>query len=127
MLPLEDRPNDLGRYGLTYFVLNEDGSKSPFSTSISAVSWADAQRQADDLGMKLYGKIAHIEGSFDSDEEISIEQCANCNDKIYIHSKCHPESPTWAIYSSERETVMIECAECRSELITFRLNPKSDK
>lgn len=31
--------------------------------------------------------------------------------ELYFHSRCHPESPTWAVYADG--ALRVECAECR--------------
>lgn len=55
----EDRPNEPGLYSLKYYVQDEKFAqgKGAYTTSIYAASWADAQRQADELGMELEGQI----------------------------------------------------------------------
>lgn len=52
-IPLSDLPNHPGVYAVRYKVLDE----GTFGARILATSWADAQRQADDLGVELDGLI----------------------------------------------------------------------
>lgn len=33
---------------------------------------------------------------------------------LYLHSRCHPSSPTWARY--DNGLVIVECAICREEI-----------
>jgi hypothetical protein len=45
--------------------------------------------------------------------------------EMYIHSKCHPRSATWAVYDRQNETVRIECCACEKPIVTFRLRPRA--
>jgi len=36
---------------------------------------------------------------------------------LYLHSRCHPASPTWAVLSGD--TLTIECAECEKVIARF--------
>ncbi len=56
MLPLADRPNEPGTYAVRYRV-----GSSAFGARILATSWADAHRQADELGVELDGLIVEEE------------------------------------------------------------------
>lgn len=78
MRPLSDLPNQPGIYLVRYKVLGE----GTFGGRILAVSWADAQRQADDLGVELDGLDQTIGdigtlSSFTSDE-LSAELVRRC-------------------------------------------------
>lgn len=57
MTPFPDRPNQPGTYAVRYKVLGE----GTFGDRILAVSWADAQRQADELGVELDGLLMEEE------------------------------------------------------------------
>jgi hypothetical protein len=35
-----------------------------------------------------------------------------CNTPYYLHSACHPESPTWLAYIKSEKSLMLTCAEC---------------
>jgi aspartate carbamoyltransferase regulatory subunit len=40
-------------------------------------------------------------------------KCAYCeteHDEVFVHGRCHPASPTWAILTEH--SVTIRCAEC---------------
>ena len=72
MQELEDRANEPGVYGVRY---RAAVSKNPldvrtYSGRILAVSWADAQRQANELGMELDGRIVG-EGPFEFPEQLN--------------------------------------------------------
>ena len=45
--------------------------------------------------------------------------CEKCGDdsSLYLHSRCHPASPTWAVLSGD--TLTIECAECEKVIARF--------
>jgi hypothetical protein len=40
-----------------------------------------------------------------------------CEDPLYMHSKCHPEAPTWARYFDG--VLTIECSVCRKVIAEF--------
>ena len=44
----------------------------------------------------------------------------------FIHSRCHPEAPTWAVLDGKKLT--IECAECVADIVTFTVSgtPEGD-
>ena len=48
--------------------------------------------------------------------EHTCEQCGD-DSSLYLHSRCHPESPTWAVLSGA--TLTIECAECEKVVARF--------
>lgn len=33
---------------------------------------------------------------------------------MYLHSNCHPQAPTWAVYQKDTGVVIITCAICGS-------------
>ena len=41
-------------------------------------------------------------------------QCDSCggNHPIVMHSRCHPESPSWVSYDRATGTLLVECAAC---------------
>jgi hypothetical protein len=39
------------------------------------------------------------------------------HDSLYLHSHCHPETPTWSIYNAVSGTLRIECAACGNEIV----------
>lgn len=45
--------------------------------------------------------------------------CEVCGDdsSVYLHSRCHPEAPTWAVLSGDILT--IECAVCSEAVKRF--------
>lgn len=47
-----------------------------------------------------------------------VEGC-NCGGPMYLHSRCHPTSPTWA--SVDGDVVTVECAECRKPITHFKV------
>lgn len=51
-------------------------------------------------------------------------QCENCGgetDKLYLHSRCHIESPTWAILDQKNQEVEIICSECKAPIVKFKV------
>jgi phage FluMu protein Com len=48
-------------------------------------------------------------------------ECENCgaDGSVYLHSKCHPKVPTWAVLSGD--VLTIECAACQKVLARFRV------
>lgn len=48
------------------------------------------------------------------------EHGCNC-DVVYLHSRCHPSSPTWVAFSEHENTLRVVCAECEQEIATFQL------
>jgi uncharacterized low-complexity protein len=48
--------------------------------------------------------------------------CGKCgsDESLYIHSKCHTGTPTWAVISGD--TITIECAECGTVIVRFRVS-----
>jgi len=43
----------------------------------------------------------------------------NCTGPLYIHGRCHPDAPTWAIV--DHGVLTIECAECKKLITKFKL------
>jgi len=43
--------------------------------------------------------------------------CSNCGDggPLFIHSRCHPTSPTWAILHGDE--LEIKCAQCEKPIV----------
>ncbi len=46
-------------------------------------------------------------------------QCEECGDdgSLYLHSRCHPEVPTWCVLSGD--VLTLECAECQKVVERF--------
>jgi len=40
------------------------------------------------------------------------DECSKIEGMVYIHSKCHPESPTWVCIDRDKSEISIRCAEC---------------
>ena len=52
------------------------------------------------------------------------EKCSECGEnssKLYLHSICHIESPTWAILDKEKSEIEIICAECNKSIVKFKV------
>jgi len=49
------------------------------------------------------------------------DKCECCGDdsSLYLHPRCHAESPTWAVLTGTMVT--IECAECGGVVIRMRV------
>jgi hypothetical protein len=45
--------------------------------------------------------------------------CTEDHGRLYLHSNCHPDSATWAVY--EDGLLRVECAECEREIVTVRV------
>jgi hypothetical protein len=45
--------------------------------------------------------------------------CDEDHGPLYLHSQCHPASPTWAFY--EDGQLVIECAECRTPVTVVQV------
>jgi hypothetical protein len=39
-----------------------------------------------------------------------------CDGSLYMHSNCHPDRPTWAVY--QNGTLRVECSKCKREILT---------
>ena len=52
------------------------------------------------------------------------EKCSGCGEdssKLYLHSACHMESPTWAILDTEKQEIEIVCAECEKSIVKYKI------
>lgn len=52
------------------------------------------------------------------------EECGNEDGDLYLHSKCHPETPTWAkliFVNKVAAKIAIECAKCEKTIATLHL------
>jgi hypothetical protein len=49
------------------------------------------------------------------------EDCDAEHAEVYLHSRCHPEEPTWAVVSGH--TIRIECSVCEDTIVTLPLGP----
>jgi hypothetical protein len=50
-----------------------------------------------------------------TDDLRTCPQCGQAHDDddtVVMHSKCHPDTPTWAWYDGAHATLEIRCAEC---------------
>jgi hypothetical protein len=49
------------------------------------------------------------------------DHCDGCGDEgsLYLHSRCHIQSPTWAVLSGD--VLTIKCAECEAVVVRFRI------
>ena len=47
------------------------------------------------------------------------QRCEECGDDgaIYLHSHCHPNTPTWAVVTGD--VLTIECAQCEGVVARF--------
>lgn len=44
------------------------------------------------------------------------KDCDHGGPRMYMHSRCHPDFPTWTFYHEGKLTV--ECAVCRQPIVT---------
>jgi uncharacterized CHY-type Zn-finger protein len=52
------------------------------------------------------------------------EECSTCgeeNEKLYMHSRCHTDIPTWAILDKEKSELEIICAKCEKTITKFKV------
>lgn len=51
------------------------------------------------------------------------ESCAECGavDELYLHSRCHTSSPTWAVLNQAEGTLKVICATCKKPVAKFKL------
>jgi hypothetical protein len=47
------------------------------------------------------------------------EHCGEASEGLYLHSRCHMEVPTWAVYYPDKKIVEIRCAECDQIVTKF--------
>lgn len=40
---------------------------------------------------------------------------------LFLHSRCHPDSPAWAVY--HEGVLTVQCAECRNDIILISVAP----
>ena len=55
-------------------------------------------------------------------------ECHDCgkdveHDRVYLHSKCHVGSPTWAILDQEKSELEIICSVCEKQICRFKVSP----
>jgi hypothetical protein len=43
------------------------------------------------------------------------------NGTVFIHSRCHPESPVWISYTTASELLKVTCSKCRRGVMDIRL------
>jgi len=55
------------------------------------------------------------------DDVNDLIQCENCGSQgsLYLHSRCHPLTPTWAVLTGD--VLTIECAQCQKIVTRFRV------
>lgn len=51
----------------------------------------------------------------------ALDVCEECGGAgpLYLHSKCHPRHPTWAVLNGDQLT--IECAKCGQAVARFNV------
>ena len=66
-------------------------------------------------------------------EDLSNMVCANpdCTHKnhsgsMYIHSKCHPEAPTWVRYDRDTAMATVICVQCEREIAEIAIAARGD-
>ena len=54
-------------------------------------------------------------------------QCSHGHkeDVVFLHSKCHPHTPTWCEFHSDGRLI-VRCADCDKEVATFHLKEATD-
>ena len=53
-----------------------------------------------------------------------LHHCEECGDdgSLYLHSRCHPDFPAWAVLTGDILTV--ECCECGEVVVRFKIEEK---
>lgn len=41
--------------------------------------------------------------------------------ELYLHSRCHPDLPTWAVYNKATGVLTVECASCKATVARLRI------
>ncbi|KKK78627.1 hypothetical protein LCGC14_2841680 [marine sediment metagenome] len=64
-------------------------------------------------------------------ELIEFSACTECGGDVgvrYLHSECHPDSPTWVRIEAEDgelARIIVECAECEKHIFTYEINDQT--
>jgi|GEM_PF-3773028 len=65
-------------------------------------------------------------------ESIELSTCKECGEDVnvlYLHSECHPDSPTWTrvelAEDGELARIIVECAECEKHIFTYEINDQN--
>jgi hypothetical protein len=55
--------------------------------------------------------------------QCSVPNCTHDHEQgFFLHAKCHPGSPTWAMYLNGR--LFITCAECKEIIVVIEVASK---
>jgi hypothetical protein len=48
--------------------------------------------------------------------------CEECGDhgSLYLHSRCHPDVPTWSVLTGN--VLTIQCAECENVIVRLKVS-----
>ena len=57
-------------------------------------------------------------------DECACVECGSSEGGMYMHSRCHPKAPTWAVYYKDLNKVDIICSVCEKPIIVFALQEK---
>ena len=65
----------------------------------------------------------HFFGFQEIADQVGEHRCddCGCSGQLYLHSRCHPESPTWAVLDQETSELELICAECETPLAKFKV------
>ena len=70
-----------------------------------------------DKGVALYAN--------DLDDMTCLVPGCQCDGRtLYIHSRCHPQAPTWARYTHGTAALVVECTKCGEAVAEFALSVK---
>lgn len=47
----------------------------------------------------------------------AVPNCTHDHSEMYMHSGCHPGSPTWTVVEPKTRTIRIICATCEADVI----------
>jgi hypothetical protein len=62
-------------------------------------------------------------------DQLAVMQCQapGCthvgHDELYLHGRCHPESPTWCAFYLSTGTLKVVCAECDNMIAEIAVAP----
>ncbi len=65
----------------------------------------------------------------ESSESPCCSECGEDTNVLYLHSECHPDSPTWTrvelAENGELERIIVACAECERHIFTYEINDQT--
>jgi hypothetical protein len=56
-----------------------------------------------------------------NDRGCGTPNCGHDHSVLYLHSGCHPQTPTWAVYEKASGVLTIRCARCRKVVAQLKI------